>query len=324
MTDAKEIAGIASETGFSEDAVRAMTDALRAGNGTMAQFNHSEFGGFGQWSAGGMLMIGDMFNNQLKSRVATLADRVSGALSRGDLPMRSPAPAGTGFGSSGQWWPDNLGQPSSSGAQNGVRYAVFPATSRLAIESGGRLTVHDTGEHRIGGVSQQQRSGSSLRFSSQLGSVEARDLPVVDGGDGNERTAQGHEDRRAMGGEDDRSGERRPPAPSSDPSRSQAASFAADDRSPASFGAGQPDIRSEVLTSAMNAASESAPLSSQRAVPERSGMPRTSGVEGAGGGSHRPAGDPMQLLRGLAELRSEGILTEEEFAAKKAELLARL
>jgi hypothetical protein len=35
-------------------------------------------------------------------------------------------------------------------------------------------------------------------------------------------------------------------------------------------------------------------------------------------------GDPLAMIERLAALRSQGILTDEEFAAKKAELLARL
>jgi hypothetical protein len=35
------------------------------------------------------------------------------------------------------------------------------------------------------------------------------------------------------------------------------------------------------------------------------------------------ATDPLSRLRALADLRSDGIVTEEEFATKKAELLAR-
>ena len=37
-----------------------------------------------------------------------------------------------------------------------------------------------------------------------------------------------------------------------------------------------------------------------------------------------PAGDPLSLIERLAELRAKGVLTEDEFAAKKAELLGRL
>jgi hypothetical protein len=38
----------------------------------MAQFNHPEFAGSGQWMQGGMLMLGDMFNHALKGRVDAL------------------------------------------------------------------------------------------------------------------------------------------------------------------------------------------------------------------------------------------------------------
>jgi len=86
-------------------------------------------------------------------------------------PMDSGAP----------WWPGDLGQPSTSGAQNGTRYAFFPDARRLAVEDGGQVTVYDTGEHRIGGVSQQQ-SGSGRgapRFTSQQGDVDLSQLRQV-------------------------------------------------------------------------------------------------------------------------------------------------
>jgi hypothetical protein len=38
----------------------------------------------------------------------------------------------------------------------------------------------------------------------------------------------------------------------------------------------------------------------------------------------QPADDPVEQLRKLAELKAAGIVTEEEFAAKKAEMLSRL
>ncbi len=54
----------------------------------------------------------------------------------------------------GEWWPGGLGRPSSTGAQNGMRYAYFPESRRLAIEEGSGVVVYDTGEHAISGVSQ--------------------------------------------------------------------------------------------------------------------------------------------------------------------------
>ena len=43
----------------------------------------------------------------------------------------------------GQWWPGDLGSPSSSGGQNNIRYAVFPGARRLAVEIDGQTTVYD-------------------------------------------------------------------------------------------------------------------------------------------------------------------------------------
>jgi hypothetical protein len=77
---------LARRHGFSADAVAAMLDAVVNGNGGMAQFSHSEFGGSGQWMRGGMTMIGDMFNNTLKGRVDALCDELSNLIAnRPDL-----------------------------------------------------------------------------------------------------------------------------------------------------------------------------------------------------------------------------------------------
>ena len=42
----------------SADAVLTLLRALVVGHGTMAQFNHPELGGMGQWTQGGMTMVG--------------------------------------------------------------------------------------------------------------------------------------------------------------------------------------------------------------------------------------------------------------------------
>ena len=73
----RELEAIAERQGFSPAAAEVMLAALVAGHGSQAQFNHPELGGLGQWSRGGMLMIGDMFNNGLKSRVDALASDLS-------------------------------------------------------------------------------------------------------------------------------------------------------------------------------------------------------------------------------------------------------
>src|SRR5271170_463456 len=97
----------------------------------------------------------------------------------GPLPVAKPGKAGgTSAGLSSllasetsersNWWPADLGAPSSVGAQNDARYAYFPAERRLVVDLKGKVTVYDTQDHHIGGFSQQQPgSGSlSLRASS--------------------------------------------------------------------------------------------------------------------------------------------------------------
>jgi len=64
--------------GFSTDAVTHMLFAVLNGNGTMAQFNHPEFAGSGQWMQGGMIMLGDMFNHGLKGSVDGICNELSG------------------------------------------------------------------------------------------------------------------------------------------------------------------------------------------------------------------------------------------------------
>ncbi len=72
-----------------------------------------------------------------------------------------------------------MGAPSATGSQNGMRYACFPDSRRVAVEQAGTVTVYDSGDHRITGVSQQQSASQDLTFSSQKGTIRATDLPVV-------------------------------------------------------------------------------------------------------------------------------------------------
>jgi hypothetical protein len=70
------------------------------------------------------------------------------------------------------WWPKEFGDPASSGAQNGMRYAFFGEARRLLIERDGRLATYDTGPHRISGVSQDNAGRHALKFTSQEGAVD--------------------------------------------------------------------------------------------------------------------------------------------------------
>jgi hypothetical protein len=238
------VADLSARYGVSTDAVRAMLEAVRLGNGTMAQFSHPEFGGRGQWMAGGMTMVGDMFNQRLQETVSGLASELSGLLA--STPVYAPGPAAAaGPGPVHQahtdpWWPAELGRPGASGRQGNSRYAVFPQARRLAVQSGGGpVRVYDTLGHVIGGVQQGGPPGS-LSFASQHGTFTVESLPLAG-------PAQAT-----------------PPAPGP---------AAAPDRGPAA------------------------------------------GAE---------AGAVLAALERLGDLHQRGILTDEEFAAKKTELLSRL
>ncbi len=265
---------IASRHAVSLEAVISLLRGLIAGGGSQAQFNHSELGGMGQWSRGGMIMIGDMFNQSLKSRVDTLCNELASLLcgqslfaaAAGSYQSQSQG-GGDGVSlfaprsgaSSNRWWPAELGEPASTGAQNELRYACFPGQRRLAIRQGGRVSVYDTGEHRITGFSQQQGGDQSLTFTSQFGLVRVADLPLV-------------------------SPSGTPPAP---------------------------------------------PPSSTQAPLQPSPKPIPAAPEAAASTAPTPAAslavhDILTTIERLAELRQKNILTEEEFAAKKAELLSRL
>lgn len=188
---------IAQRYHLSVEAVMTMLQAVMNGNGTMAQFSHPEFGGTGQWMQGGMTMVGDMFNYSLKAMVDNLCTELSGLMA--SQPLLEPAAqsqrqssgaggdevslfvSGDGHGAGG--WPADLGIPSATGAQNNLRYAIFPATHRLVTDINGQMTVYDTLNHQIGGISQQQGQDASFTFTSQYGLVRLADLPIV-GGDG--------------------------------------------------------------------------------------------------------------------------------------------
>ncbi|HEY6880370.1 MAG TPA: SHOCT domain-containing protein [Polyangiales bacterium] len=247
-----ELSSIAQRYGISTDAARAMLDAVWRGNGSMAQFNHPELGGYGQWMRGGMTMVGDMFNNGLKAMVDGLCNDLSRLLERGNPYLASESSNSYGGSNGyGNWWPSELGSPNSSGSQNQIRYAYFAGPRRLAIEDNGQVTVYDTLQHQIGGVSQQQSGGYSLSFSSQFGTVDLSQLPVVSG--------------------------KAPHAPA----------------------APQPYVAPQAYTAPQ---SYSAPPAA----------------------SSDNEGDIFAKIERLAALRQNGVLTDDEFNAKKAELLARI
>ncbi len=188
----KIVAALAERYAIGVDAVKMMLDAVAKGGGSMAQFNLPEFGGSGQWMRGGMTMVGDMFNNSMKATVDNLCNDLSKVLDNQpnilaafmppQMQMQSQGGSGASFwqsSQSGSWWPSELGSPSSTGSQNNLRYAYFPASNRLAIDDRGHVEVYDTSGYDISGFGQQQSGDASLTFSSQRGVVRVDRLPRV-------------------------------------------------------------------------------------------------------------------------------------------------
>ena len=297
---------IAQKHGFSADAVASMLESVINGNATMAQFNHREFSGSGQWMSGGMTMVSDMFNGQLKGRVDSLCSELSrllatqpGLLRTGSFQSQNQGgqqqtshaggpyqdahapmnPSASLFvasapGTLSDWWPSDLRWPNSTGAQNGVRYAYFAQARRLAIELNGSVTVYDTQDHQIGGFSQQQSYGGSVTFSSQYGLVDVTRLPVI--------SVNGVQQNCNADG--------------------NANGFAP-------MQAAIPEFLPEHLPAASG---PQAPFALQPESQSRTG--NAVAVDA----------DIFLMIEKLADLRSRAIISDEDFNAKKTELLARL
>lgn len=78
------------------------------------------------------------------------------------------------------WWPEGLGQPSTAGGQGDLRYAYFSRSRRLAVSRGGAVTVYDTADREITGVSQDAGAEGELRFTSPDGDIPLGSLAVAD------------------------------------------------------------------------------------------------------------------------------------------------
>jgi hypothetical protein len=74
------------------------------------------------------------------------------------------------------WWPAELGNPSSAGSQNQMRYAFFRQKQRLVVEREGAQILYDTAHHDINGFAQADRDTQSVEFTSQRGVVRLEDL----------------------------------------------------------------------------------------------------------------------------------------------------
>lgn len=168
---------LASQHGFSIEALNELSRALSAGGGAMAQFSHPELGGSGQWMRNGMVMVGDMFNHRLAGRVAAVCEALAPLVGASLPPVAQRHLDVDGRPPSAE---EQFGLPAASGSQNGMRYAWFPAHRRLVVEGHGRRRVFDTADLAIHGVAQQQSVDGTITFTSQHGPVDLASLREVD------------------------------------------------------------------------------------------------------------------------------------------------
>ena len=180
----QQLEALARKYNLSLEAVTTLMYTVHQGNGTQAQFNHPELGGMGQWMRGGMIMVGDMFNNQLKQTVSNLCEELSSLVFDpsfwAEATNKKPAPSKNKASENPNWWPAAYGVPSSSGAQNQFSYALFSNIKRLAVKENNQVTLYDTLYFDIHGFSQQQgNSSAQLRISTFQGEITLNDLKVV-------------------------------------------------------------------------------------------------------------------------------------------------
>ena len=165
-----DVQELASRHSVSTGAIRTLADALAHSQGRAAQFSHPELGGMGQWMSGGMLMIGDMFNHDLKAKVDRLCHDVAAAIEARPRTV-DDTPKMEARVDPISWWPAGLGTPAAAGSQNEMRYPFFPAAKRLVIDDKGTVAMYDTGDVYLTGVAQEQSTAQTLSFSSTDGPV---------------------------------------------------------------------------------------------------------------------------------------------------------
>ncbi len=279
---------IAQRHGFSSNAVLSMLDSVINGNGSMAQFSHNEFSGSGQWMRGGMIMVSDMFNNHLKGRIDSLCNELANLIANQPDLIRS-----------GSF------QSQSQGGQAQANY------------SGGGSSQQQNGSGPMGPVSlfvppAPGTSGdwwpSDLRWPNSTGSqngaryahfAQARRLAIEVNGrvtvyDTLDHQIGGFSQQQSSGG---------------------SMSFNSQH--------GLIDVASLPVISidgvAQNAVAPAPFTPQQPSTPAQYNSNTSSGSQG-----NVKSSDIFATIEKLADLRAKGVLSNDEFDAKKADLLSRL
>lgn len=277
---------VSQRHGFSTDAVLSMLESVINGNGSMAQFSHPEFSGSGQWMRGGMIMVSDMFNNYLKGRIDGLCNELSNLIADQPDLIRSGSFQSQSQGSQGGFSP---GQHQSSFA--GVQQQQGPSGPMGPVSLFVPPAPGTSGDWWPGDLRWPNSVGAQngVRYAYF---AQARRLAIDVNGlvtvyDTLDHQIGGFSQQQSVGG-----------------SLSFSSQY------------GLIDVASLPVVS-----STGQPLNSP-ATPAG-----TAQATSAAQGSAPPAGpdqDVFAAIERLAELRAKGILTDQEFSAKKAELLSRV
>ncbi|WP_127075305.1 SHOCT domain-containing protein [Rhodomicrobium lacus] len=281
------VAAIADRYQIAIDSVKIMFDAVIRGGGSMAQFNLSEFGGGGQWMRGGMTMVGDMFNNSAKVTVDNLCNELSNLMFQPGI--FAPQPQQQPYANQNH---SNQQQQQSGG---------FPGQQQQSGDYG-------QSQYQGGGFGQSSSGGW---WPSELGN------PSSTGGQNTTRYAYfPHANRLAIDYGNGR-------VEIYDTTGYSVYGFGQQQGGGESmtFSSQNGTVRIDTLPRVGGAAGQNAPAAvshggehASPAAVTTSGATTVSELQNAG----------LALLEQLGGLRDKGYISEEEFAAKKAEILKRL
>ena len=299
------IQDIAQRHGFSTDAVMSMLESVINGNGAMAQFSHPEFSGSGQWMRGGMTMVSDMFNSHLSGRVNALCSELANLIANqpdlvrsGSFQSQSQGGSNTSgqqqnnWGGSSSMQPSNqpFNQPSNGFGAASLFVPPAPGTSGDWWPSDLRWPNSTGAQNGVRYAHFAQARRLAIELNGRVTVYDTLDHNIG-----------GFSQQQSYGGT-------------------------------ISFNSqyGLIDVASLPVISVDGIAQQAppAPRASVSYGPQASNM-STSQAPSLINDSlmpqpGNPGGDVFATIERLAELRTKGVLSDDEFNSKKAELLSRL
>ena len=287
---------IAQRHGFSFNAVMSMLESVINGNGSMAQFSHYEFSGSGQWMRGGMIMVSDMFNNYLKGRIDSLCNELSNLIANqpdlirsGSFQSQSQGGQGQGSYNTGQQQNNYGGGQQQQGGGYGTMGPIGPVSLFVPPAPG------TSGDWWPGDLRWPNSTGAQngVRYAYF---AQARRLAIEVNGrvtvyDTLDHQIGGFSQQQSVGGS-------------------------------ISFNSqyGLIDVASLPVVSIDGVAQTMpAPMAYAPAPVQQGNFGAPSTAQGS-----LQSSDVFATIEKLADLRAKGVLSDDEFASKKAELLGRL